>query len=93
MKKYAEYNNYLQEFPDSNGYYGEYGGAILPDELIPVFKEISEAYEDMSSRPHYYRELSYIREHFQGRPTPVYHCERLYNLCGKYQIYYFFDAR
>ena len=45
MNKYAEFENYTKEYPDENGYFGEYGGAFLPDELIPAFREANDAYE------------------------------------------------
>ena len=45
MNKYKEFDNYLKEFPDEHGYFGEYGGAYLPEELIPAFREADNAYE------------------------------------------------
>lgn len=39
-----DYRSYFKQYPYKNGRYGEYGGAILPPELVPVFKEITEAY-------------------------------------------------
>ena len=45
MNKYASFENYLKEQPDSAGRFGPYGGAYLPDELIPAFEEITQAYK------------------------------------------------
>ncbi len=87
MNKYAEYQNYLKEFPSKDGRYGNYGGSYLPDELIPAFEEINEAYRTICHSAQFISELRRIRREFQGRPTPVYHCERLSRLIGGGQIY------
>ncbi|MGI6154102.1 MAG: tryptophan synthase subunit beta [Christensenellaceae bacterium] len=82
-----DYNTYIKKYPDKNGYFGEYGGAILPDVLRPAFEEIAEAYQTICHSSKFISELRRIRREFQGRPTPVYHCERLSNMCGLAQIY------
>ena len=87
MNKYRDYDNYLKEFPDENGYFGEYGGAFLSDELVPAFKEITSSYQAICHSAQFINELRRIRKEFQGRPTPVYHCERLSSLFGNCQIY------
>ncbi len=84
---YKDFDNYIQQYPDENGYYGAYGGAFLQPELVPAFEEINEAYETICNSAKFINELRRIRREFQGRPTPVYHCERLSNLIGRCQIY------
>lgn len=84
---YRDFDTYLKKFPDKNGYFGEYGGQFLPPELIPAFKEIDDAYEEICHSAQFINELRRIRREFQGRPTPVYHCERLSKHFGKCQIY------
>ena len=84
---YRDFDTYLKKFPDKNGYFGEYGGQFLPPELIPAFKEIDDAYDAISHSAQFINELRRIRREFQGRPTPVYHCERLSKHFGKCQIY------
>lgn len=86
-KTYKDFDNYLKRYPDKNGYFGEYGGQFLPPELIPAFKEIDDAYEEICHSSQFISELRRIRKEFQGRPTPVYHCERLSRMLGKVQIY------
>jgi len=78
---------YLQTVPDENGFFGKYGGAYIPPQLEEPFKEIREAYAKLSKSKEFNDELSYIRKHFQGRPTPVYHCKNLSNFIGGGQIY------
>ena len=87
MNKYAEFENYTKEYPNEEGYFGEYGGAFLPEELIPAFREANDAYEALCHSAQFINELRRIRKEFQGRPTPVYHCERLSRLFGNCQIY------
>ena len=82
-----DYRTYFRNHPNQEGNYGEYGGAYLPPELIPAFKEITHAYKTICHSAQFINELRRIRREFQGRPTPVYHCERLSRLIGGSQIY------
>ena len=82
-----DYKTYLRNYPDDEGRFGPYGGAYLSDELKPAFEEISEAYQTICHSSQFINELRRIRREFQGRPTPVYHCERLSNMYGNCQIY------
>ncbi|MFQ8665240.1 tryptophan synthase subunit beta [Anaerostipes caccae] len=82
-----DYRTYLRNYPDQEGRFGPYGGAYLSDELKPAFEEISEAYQTICHSSQFINELRRIRREFQGRPTPVYHCERLSNMYGNCQIY------
>lgn len=82
-----DYRRYLKDYPDLRGRFGDYGGAYLPDELKPAFEEIAEAYQTICHSSQFISELRRIRKEFQGRPTPVYHCERLSRALGNCQIY------
>ncbi|MBQ4037231.1 MAG: tryptophan synthase subunit beta [Clostridia bacterium] len=87
MNPYKDFDNYLKEFPTKDGYFGEYGGSFQADELKPAFREATDAYEAICHSAQFINELRRIRKEFQGRPTPVYHCERLSKLFGNCQIY------
>lgn len=80
-------NHYLKHHPDKNGWYGNYGGAFLPPPLEQPFAEIAEAYERLSRSADFQHELAYIREHFQGRPTPVHYARNLSDSLGGARIY------
>ncbi|MGN0811222.1 MAG: tryptophan synthase subunit beta [Akkermansia muciniphila] len=82
-----DFRSYLRDHPDAKGYFGPYGGAYLPDELKPAFEEITDAYNNICHSAQFINELRRIRRQFQGRPTPVSHCERLSRLNGGAQIY------
>jgi tryptophan synthase beta chain len=71
------YNNYFKEFPNKDGFFGEYGGSFIPPVLEEEMKKIADAYFSISKSHEFISELRSIRKHFQGRPTPVYFCKRL----------------
>lgn len=81
------YQTYLKNYPNKDGYFGDFGGAHVPPELVPAFEEIDEAYRTICQSAKFINELRRIRREFQGRPTPVYHCERLSRKLGLCQIY------
>ena len=88
MNHYRDFDNYLKEYPNEEGYFGEYGGNYLNDqELIKAFQEYAEGYNTIAQSAQFIAELRRIRKEFQGRPTPLYHCQKLSNLFGKTQIY------
>jgi len=79
-----------QEFlpmPDENGYFGEYGGQIIPPELKAIMDDIDRAYEEIRDTDAYKDELNDLFEHYVGRPSPIFHARRLSNKIGGAQIY------
>ena len=53
--------SYLRSTPNRDGFFGEYGGAMLPPPLEPHFAEIREAYDKISKSAEFVRDLRYIR--------------------------------
>lgn len=82
-----DYSNYFNLQPDANGFFGKYGGAFVPPDLLKAMEEVRDAYVAISRSARFIEELRSIRKHFQGRPTPVYHAERLSQRLGSAQIY------
>jgi tryptophan synthase beta chain len=78
---------YLKTQPDENGYFGKFGGSFIPPELEAEMKAIAIAYNDICKSHRFISELRRIRKHYQGRPTPVYHAQRLSDYVGGAQIY------
>ena len=76
-----------QELPDEKGFFGAYGGQFLPPQLEAPFAEIVKAYHEIENDASFIAELRYLRRHFQGRPTPVYHARTLSLDNGGAQIY------
>ncbi len=82
-----DFETYLKQYPNEDGYFGKYGGAYITPELKEAFIEINNAYQTICKSAKFISELRRIRKEFQGRPTPVYHCERLSQSIGNVQIY------
>jgi len=74
--------SYLKDFPNQDGFFGDFGGAFLPPVLVPHFAEINKAYMELGRSADFLNELKYIRKHYQGRPTPVYYAHNLSKECG-----------
>ena len=87
LEKNVDFAVYLKTTPDKDGLFGTYGGAFLPPQLIEEFKRINTAYQAICKSSKFINELRRIRKEFQGRPTPIGHCERLSNSIGNCQIY------
>ncbi|MDR2253129.1 MAG: tryptophan synthase subunit beta [Bifidobacteriaceae bacterium] len=78
---------YLREHPDAAGFFGTYGGADVPPELAREMEKIHEAYQTIGNSHDFIMRLRDIREHFQGRPTPVYYAKRLTDQVGGARLY------
>ncbi len=82
-----EFDTYLKNYPDANGFFGKYGGAFISPQLKTAMSEINEAYQTICKSSKFISELRRIRKEFQGRPTPISHLERLSNKLGNVQLY------
>jgi tryptophan synthase beta chain len=63
--------------PDENGYYGQFGGAFIPEMLIPNVQELKENYLKILSEPSFLHEYKELLADYTGRPTPLYEAKRL----------------
>lgn len=86
-KQTIDFKNYRKIYPSVDGYFGRYGGAYLPKVLEKPFQEIYDGYLTIAKSAKFIAELREIRKNYQGRPTPIYHCQNLSNYFGKVQIY------
>ena len=73
--------------PDAEGYFGEYGGQIIPPELKAIMDEINQAYEEIRHTEAFQNELMQLFQDYVGRPSPVYHAKRLSDQLGGAQIF------
>lgn len=62
---------------DSNGYYGEFGGAYIPEILHGAVAELQSSYEKIISSEDFQREYHSLLNDYVGRPSPLYHAKRL----------------
>ncbi|STZ75650.1 tryptophan synthase subunit beta [Bergeriella denitrificans] len=73
--------------PDAQGFFGEHGGLYVSETLIPALQELAEAYESAKKDPEFWAEFRRDLKHYVGRPSPVYHAERLSEHLGGAQIW------
>lgn len=73
--------------PDKDGFFGNYGGQIIPPELKQVMDEIDQAYEEIRHTEAFQNELMQLFQDYVGRPSPIYHAKRLSEKLGGAQIY------
>ncbi|MDP4710851.1 MAG: tryptophan synthase subunit beta [Saprospiraceae bacterium] len=62
---------------DEQGYYGEFGGAFIPEMLYPNVRELKENYLQIMAQPAFQDTFNKLLKDFVGRPTPLYLAERL----------------
>jgi tryptophan synthase beta chain len=82
-----DFDTYLKNYPNEEGYFGRYGGVYVSPELKEAMTEITDAYFTICKSHKFISELRRIRRDFQGRPTPISHLERLSNKLGNVQLY------
>ena len=83
----VNFDTYLKNYPNEDGYFGKFGGAFVSPELKKALDQINEAYFTICKSAKFISELRRIRKDFQGRPTPISHLERLSNKYGNVQLY------
>ena len=62
---------------DEKGYYGDFGGAYIPEMLFPNVEELRQNYLKITSEPSFKKEFDQLLKDFVGRPTPLYFAKRL----------------
>lgn len=62
---------------DADGFYGEFGGAFIPEMLYPNTEELRNTYLEISSRPAFQNEFKALLKDYVGRPTPLFFASRL----------------
>ena len=64
---------------DNRGYYGEFGGAFIPEMLHPNIEELRNVYLEITQEVGFQKEFRGLLKDYVGRPTPLYYAERLSN--------------
>ena len=62
---------------DADGYYGEYGGAYIPEMLYPNIRELEDNYMKIVQSDSFQSRFRLLLRDYAGRPTPLYRAERL----------------
>ena len=62
---------------EERGYFGAYGGAFVPETLVPALQELEDGWTQIRDDPGFRQELAHFQRTYVGRPTPLYRTERL----------------
>jgi tryptophan synthase beta chain len=63
--------------PSARGYYGEFGGAFVPEMLYPNVEELRTQYLEIMADPDFQAQLKQLLRDYVGRPTPLFEAKRL----------------
>lgn len=77
----------IPQSPDIDGFYGEYGGCFVPEELKNALSEIRDAYYELKDDESFQKELAYLYKHYVGRPSPIFYAQNLSNKIGGAKIF------
>lgn len=61
---------------DEKGYYGEFGGAYIPEMLYPNVEELRSRYLEIMRDDSFQKEFKQLLKDYVGRPTPLYYAKR-----------------
>jgi len=73
--------------PDASGHFGPYGGSFVAETLTHAIDELKAAYEHYRTDAEFLREFHHELKHFVGRPSPIYHADRMSREMGGAQIW------
>ena len=73
--------------PNELGYWGEFGGRFVPETLMSPLEELTGAYFSVRDDGDFQAEFLRLLQDFSGRPTPLFHAQRLSENLGGAQIY------
>jgi tryptophan synthase beta chain len=80
-----EKTNLMNE-PDASGHFGSYGGSYVAETLMYPLEQLAAAYNALRVEPDFIAELDRDLAEYVGRPSPIYHAERLSKHIGGAQI-------
>ena len=63
--------------PTARGYYGQFGGAFVPEMLYPNVEELRTQYLEIMAEPEFQAEMKQLLRDYVGRPTPLFEAKRL----------------
>jgi tryptophan synthase beta subunit len=72
----------MSEAVSAEGFFGQFGGAYVPEMLYPNVRELQERYRGIIESADFKAEFDALLADFAGRPTPLFYAERLSQRCG-----------
>src|SRR6056300_1244001 len=79
--------NTCRNQPDEAGRFGIHGGRFVAETLMPLILNVEAAYKAARADKAFAAELAYYQKHYIGRPSPLYHAERLTSYFGGAKLY------
>jgi tryptophan synthase beta chain len=77
----------FQWAPGREGYYGDFGGAFVPEILHETLAELRAAFDDARRDPEFWKSYVEVMSTYSSRPTPVTYCDNLTRRFGGARIY------
>jgi tryptophan synthase beta chain len=77
----------MPRLPDRLGHFGPYGGRYVSETLMPALIDLERNYARIRRELSFRSELRTLQRQYAGRPTPLYHAERLSRALGGARIY------
>ncbi len=84
---YIPMKNSLKKLPDEKGYFGKYGGQLIPPQLKPALDEVAEAYQQARHNQGFQKDYLQLLKDYVGRPSPLYFAKNLTEKLGGAKIY------
>lgn len=72
----------MNYFVDERGYYGDFGGAYIPEMLYPNVEELRQQYQAIIDDEQFQQEFKALLKDYVGRPSPLYLAKRLSDKYG-----------
>ncbi|MFG0325880.1 MAG: tryptophan synthase subunit beta [Phycisphaerales bacterium JB037] len=67
----------MLHWPDAHGRFGQFGGAYVPETLVPALEQLADTYDKIRAQEKFWIELRELLRTYVGRPTPLYEAARL----------------
>ena len=80
-------DNQAYQQPDNQGLFGQFGGRFVAETLTSVLQELEATYQELWRDPVFQADFDKDLAHFVGRPSPLYHAERMSEKLGGAQVY------
>ena len=74
--------------PDERGFFGQFGGRFVAETLMPLILDLEQAYDAAKADPKFHAEVRHLNTHYTGRPSPLYHADRLTKHFGGAKVYF-----
>src|SRR5690554_3427151 len=74
-------------YPDARGHFGRYGGRFVSETLMAALEDLEAVYNRLKNDPQFLADFDRDMAHYVGRPSPLYHAERLSRQVGGAQIW------